>query len=164
MLGSSGVFFLLQFIQINTIFIGCGAIAITIALVLSFGLKEIYHAKSADPKQGFKTTFGQFWRQLKKQKSILLALSSNLACTSTLVCTYQYGVILFSEQYAPTEEAQSYCLGHISSMILYSQLMSIPTFIALGYLLDRVKIWKILLLAIVAIIAALVLFISHSKP
>jgi hypothetical protein len=56
MLGSSGVFFLMKYVSIDMIFIGSGALGIIIAFFLSFGLKEIYHAKSADPKQGFKTT------------------------------------------------------------------------------------------------------------
>ena len=58
MLGSSGVFLLMKYVPINSIFIGCGVLGISIAFVLSFGLKEIYHAKSTDPKQGFITTFG----------------------------------------------------------------------------------------------------------
>lgn len=58
MLGSSGVFLIMKYVSINTIFICCGVLGISIAFVLSFGLKEIYHAKSTDPKQGLLTTFG----------------------------------------------------------------------------------------------------------
>ena len=81
----------------NVVFQSFGVFIILIAFYLIIGVKELYKPKSKEIKGSLMISIRQFLTQIVAEKSLIVVYISNLATTSTTICTYQYGFILYDE-------------------------------------------------------------------
>lgn len=64
----------------------------------------------------------------------------------TLVAMYQYGLLLFNEQYDESDIATyNYVSDKLARMLLATQLMGGPASIVSGKFLDKIRIWPVIL-------------------
>ena len=79
-----------------------------------------------------------------------------------MICIYQYGIILYYEQYLTDDDSEKYVTDTLSKMFLANTLMCAISIPFLGYILDRVKVWKFLLAFSAIEIVAIVCFLKFS--
>ena len=77
----------------------------------------------------------------------------------TYISTLQYGPIIFKDSYNTTDESKDYISDRISLYFLISYLIVLFPSLLLGYILDRVKNWKVLVLFQSLLLAFLTLFV-----
>lgn len=90
--------------NVNVVYWTWGAITMLMSVYLAFGIKEQYKPKEKVLTGAFKQTMRQYLTQLNAQKSVIVAYVSNFATTATTISTYQYGYIIWKEQYNPDEQ------------------------------------------------------------
>ena len=82
---------------------------------------------------------------MKEEKGIAVSFLANSASSMTLIAMYQYGILLINEQYTADKSSRDYVSNQLSKMLHATQLLQIPSAIVGGFLLDKVRIWPILL-------------------
>ena len=77
------------------------------------------------------------------------------------ICNMQFGNILFNDIYAEDDKSDDYYKNSLSLQLIIVQVIVIPLTVGLGAILDRVKIWPIVLIQQLCGVGALILFIVN---
>ena len=77
----------------------------------------------------------------------------------TYISTLQYGPIIFKDSYKTDDDSKDYIADRISIYFLISYLVVLFPCLILGYILDRVKNWKVLAIFQTLLLGFLTLFV-----
>ena len=84
----------------------------------------------------------------------------NLCTMMMLIASYQYGTIIYTEQYGPGHKAQDFVSNKLAVMFLISIVVAFPISSLYGVLCDRMLIWKLLLVNNSIVLIATAVFVS----
>ena len=157
-IGSSNVYYL------------TGIFTVIVAVLLAFGLKDVYkenqklkvlksEAIVEEEKPTSKELFMAFLSHVWKEKSCIVVYLSGFAAGMGLKCCIQYGHIVFSEIYVRADK--DYVSNHVSEYLFIAQMSQFVISPALGFLADRVKVWKLLFSIHVVLATGVTLFILN---
>ena len=108
------------------------------------------------------TSVTEFFHQVKREKTILVALFAMLANNLQFVCIYQFGFLVYNIQYS--KDAASYVSYKLAVMNLIAQLVSLPFNFLIAYLTKKgVKLWRLLLLNCLLSKISSAVFVHESK-
>ena len=80
----------------------------------------------------------------------------------TYISTLQYGPIIFKDSYKTDDDSKNYIADRISLYFLISYLVVLFPSLLLGYILDRVKNWKVLAIFQCLLLGSLTLFVLNT--
>ena len=62
-----------------------------------------------------------------------------------LIAGYQFGAIVYNEEYNETKQSKDFIANKLSIMFMISTVSAFPVSSLYGVLCDRLKVWKLLL-------------------
>jgi hypothetical protein len=147
---------------INAAFRSYAGIPLVIGLLCICCLQDT-HRKKNQTKPKFRTAVTQLGASLKIDASFIVAMGSIFCCIMSTITAYQFGLVYYMEMYASDEVTQAYISERLSNMILGVQLVSLPLYIATGFVLDHMKVWKSILASSLTMMLALAGFWYYSN-
>ena len=140
-------------------FFGLGIIILLYSVFLIFGLKETYsNEKTLEDPKILRTAFEQLW----VHKSLILGVVGFCAVNMTYLAFIVFATLVYQDEYTDTDQSKSYISSKLATLYLVSMLLTIPLSIVLGYVCDRIYVWKVLAVETSLIIFSLLLFIAYS--
>lgn len=143
-------------LEITYIFILVGGSILAMNFVLIFGIKDFRPKKHPpkkpsddesivqEKKQMMKIAMGQIIDQVRTSKEFICAILGNFVFRMASISMYQYGPMLISSLF-PDEE-QKAATSLTSYLLLASNVIVIPLALSVGFLGDKVKAYKLLIL------------------
>ena len=105
----------------------------------------------------------QFWKSLTEEPAAFIAIYGSLAAKLTGITFSLFGLILIKDNYIreniPNPENEAKSLIEVLSLI--ANLTTVPNGLLFGWLSDRFKAWKLLLLTLLAVSGFITLFIVY---
>ena len=110
-----------------------------------------------------KRTLRQFYMSLTEEPAALIAIYSSLAVKLTGITFSLFGLILIKDNYIRenNSDPENSAKSLIEVLSLIAHLTTVPNGLLFGWLSDRFKAWKLLLLNLLAFSAFLALFIVY---
>ena len=101
-----------------------------------------------------------FLAHLIAQKTCIVAFLSTFSITIAELCGLQFGVLLYKQVFAEDEASKDYVSDRISLYMLIGHLTGWIPSVIFGVLADRVKVWKLMLIAHIFMVASLAVFVA----
>ena len=96
------------------------------------------------------------------EKALIVSAFSSFSSIMVLIAANEYGTLIFNSSYEKDEASKNYISNRLSIWFIIAQGVVICSVIFIGYITDKVKVWKMVLLFHVLLCIAITLFICYA--
>ena len=97
-----------------------------------------------------------------REKTIIVGIMSNMSTMMTYIASAQFGILIFNDSYGEDQASKNYISNQISLYFLFSNLTVLFLSLGLGYLMDKIKNWKMIFFFHLLLITSIILFTMNA--
>ena len=76
------------------------------------------------------------------------------------ICTLQYGTLVYRQTYAKDDDSKEFLANRLSVIFVISNFCVLTISLLFGVYIDRLKLWKLVLVMHLIMLACLIIFVS----